>query len=125
MKAVILYGGQELDYVYLKHLMAKKTRLIWTKNMREMKEILKQLQHIDLMLMELNMEESEKLKAARTLNQLLPETPKIAIVDFLPEKKDREDIYTIFQDIIVKPIKRKTFFETIDKYVTLENHYSG
>lgn len=125
MKAVILYGGQELDYVYLKHLMAKKTRLIWTKNMREMKEILKQLQHIDLMLMELNMEESEKLKAARTLNQFLPETPKIAIVDFLPEKKDREDIYTIFQDIIVKPIKRKTFFETIDKYVTLENHYSG
>jgi len=123
MQTIILCGGQEIDYVYLKHLMAKNTQLIWTKNVRELKEMLKKLPRVHLMLIELNMEESEKLKAASITNQLLPETPKIAIVNFLPEKKDRDDILTVFQDIIVKPIKRKTFFETIEKYVTLENHY--
>ncbi len=117
-KNIIIAEDEDASYFYIeKILRSTKANIFWAKNGRESLEIVDKIQHIDLILMDIQMPEMDGYEAITEIKKINNRIPVIAQTAFAFIDQKEKIMSSGFDDLLPKPFKSKDLFTTICKHL--------
>jgi len=116
-KIILIAEDIDSNYLFLEAVLKyTKAKTFWAKNGKIAVDMCKN-QHIDIVLMDIQMPVMDGLEATKMIKLFNPKIPVIAQTAFAMEN-DREKILAAGCDgYISKPIRLDTLFSTLNKYL--------
>ena len=121
-KTVLIVEDNETSNIYFEAALRKtKANLIWSKNGVDAVEIAKKNEHIDLILMDINMPRMDGIEATRIIKSLFPNIIIVVQTAFILSGEERMCQEAGCDEFITKPIRLKYLLDTIDHYLRTQN----
>lgn len=116
---ILIAEDVESNFLYLKAVLSKlNAKIFWAKNGIEAVDICND-EHIDLVLMDLQMPEMNGYEATKILKRKFPQLPIVAQTAFAMSD-DREKAMDVgCDDYLAKPIKSKDLLGVVEKFIKL------
>lgn len=117
-KTVLIVEDNETSNIYFEAALRKtKAKLIWAKNGKEAIDIVNKTEHIDLILMDINMPIMDGIEATRIIKEIRPEIIIVVQTAFILSGEERLCHEAGCDEFITKPIRLKYLLDTIDHYL--------
>lgn len=119
-KTVLIVEDNETSNIYFEAALRKtKATLIWAKNGFDAVEIVKNNNHIDLILMDINMPKMDGIEATRIVKSLFPHIIIVVQTAFILSGEERMCQEAGCDEFITKPIRLKYLLDTINRYLAV------
>jgi signal transduction histidine kinase/CheY-like chemotaxis protein len=116
-KTVLVAEDEESNFELLNiHLEQLGLDVLWAKNGREAVELVKENDHIGLVLMDIKMPLMTGLEATEIIRKLKPQLPVIAQTAYAMPQDNENALRSGCTDIITKPIKIEELKKILEKY---------
>ncbi|MDX9881291.1 MAG: response regulator [Prolixibacteraceae bacterium] len=114
---ILIAEDVESNFLYLNAVLSKiDAKIFWAKNGTEAVEIFKS-QHIDLILMDLQMPDMNGFEATKAIKMINPTIPVIAQTAFAMADDREKAIQSGCDDYLAKPIKSNDLLSVVKKYL--------
>ena len=119
-RVLLITEDEEVNYFYLKTLLKRTSaRIIRAKNGQEAVDIITTSQdHVDLILMDINMPVMDGYEALKQIKSLHPDIPIIAQTAYTLTDDRHKCLKAGFTDYIAKPINRIALLRLVDAILT-------
>jgi CheY-like chemotaxis protein len=115
---ILIAEDVESNFLYLNAVLRKiKAHIYWAKNGKEAVDIFRSKDHIDLILMDLQMPGMNGYEATRIIKLENPSVPVIAQTAFAMSDDREKALEAGCDDYLAKPIKSKDLLNTVEKYL--------
>jgi len=115
---ILIAEDVESNFLYLKAVLSKLNATIyWAKNGVEAIEICDREQHMDLVLMDLQMPEMNGYEATEILKKKFPDMPIVAQTAFAMSDDREKAIDAGCDDYLAKPIKSKDLLSMVEQFM--------
>lgn len=117
-KTILIVEDNETSNIYFEAALRKtKANLIWAKNGLDAIEIVKKTEHLDLILMDINMPKMDGIEATRIIKETRPEIIIVVQTAFILSGEERLCQEAGCDEFITKPIRLKYLLDTINRYL--------
>jgi hypothetical protein len=117
-KTILIVEDNETSNIYFEAALRKtKASLIWAKNGLDALEIVKKTEHLDLILMDINMPKMDGIEATRIIKESRPEIIIVVQTAFILSGEERLCQEAGCDEFITKPIRLKYLLDTINRYL--------
>ncbi|HAQ21556.1 MAG TPA: response regulator [Prolixibacteraceae bacterium] len=117
-KSVLVVEDNETSNIYFEAALRKtKARLMWAKNGMDAVEIVKKTEHLDLILMDINMPKMDGMEATKIIKDMRPEIIIVVQTAFILSGEERLCHEAGCDEFITKPIRLKYLLDTINHYL--------
>ncbi len=117
-KIIVLAEDEESNYFFIQEVLRKtKAQLIWAKDGQELIDILQKNNHIDLILMDIQMPRMNGYQAIKKIKELGYNTPIIAQTAYAMIEEKEEILSLGFDSYISKPIQINLLINTISNFI--------
>lgn len=117
-KTVLVVEDNETSNIYFEAALRKtKAKLLWAKNGLDAIEIVKKTEHVDLILMDINMPKMDGIEATKVIKEMRPETIIVVQTAFILSGEERLCHEAGCDEFITKPIRLKYLLATINNYL--------
>ncbi len=117
-KTILIVEDNETSNIYFEAALRKtKANLIWAKNGLDAVEIVKKTEHLDLILMDINMPKMDGIEATRIIKETHPEIIIVVQTAFILSGEERLCQEAGCDEFITKPIRLKYLLDTINRYL--------
>ncbi|MBL7969240.1 MAG: response regulator [Prolixibacteraceae bacterium] len=117
-KTILIVEDNETSNIYFEAALRKtKANLIWAKNGLDAIEIVKKTEHLDLILMDINMPKMDGIEATRIIKETRPEIIIVVQTAFILSGEERMCQEAGCDEFITKPIRLKYLLDTINRYL--------
>jgi len=117
-KSVLVVEDNETSNIYFEAALRKtKAKLMWAKNGVDAIEIVKKTEHIDLILMDINMPKMDGIEATKIIKEMRPEIIIVVQTAFILSGEERLCQEAGCDEFITKPIRLKYLLDTINHYL--------
>jgi len=99
------------------YLRPTSAQLIWAMDGEKAVELAKEIESLDLILMDIRMPKLDGYEATKKIREFLPEIPIIAQTAYVMPEEKYKVTNVGCNDLITKPLIRETFLKTISKYL--------
>jgi CheY-like chemotaxis protein len=116
-KTILIAEDEETNYYLVQeYLEFTKANLLWAQDGKEVIEMAKNNDAIDLILMDIRMPEIDGYEAMKIIKLFKPDIPIVAVTAFAVNGDREKALKMGFIDFISKPISRKILLEVLTKY---------
>lgn len=117
-KTVLIAEDNETSSFYFKAALKKlNADTIWAKNGKEAVDIFRLNEHIDLVLMDLNMPEMDGFEATKLMKKLRPKIPVIAQSAYILSGEENRSLEVGCGEFLAKPIRLNLLIEAIARHL--------
>lgn len=117
-KTILIVEDNETSNIYFEAALRKtKANLIWAKNGLDAVEIVKKTEHLDLILMDINMPKMDGIEATRIIKETRPEIIIVVQTAFILSGEERMCQEAGCDEFITKPIRLKYLLDTVNRYL--------
>jgi CheY-like chemotaxis protein len=117
-KTVLVVEDNETSNIYFEAALRKtKAQLLWAKNGVDAIEIVRKTDHIDLILMDINMPKMDGIEATKIIKELCPNIIIVVQTAFILSGEERLCHEAGCDEFITKPIRLKYLLDTINNYL--------
>ncbi len=117
-KTILIVEDNETSNIYFEAALRKtKANLIWAKNGLDAVEIVKKTEHLDLILMDINMPKMDGIEATRIIKEIRPEIIIVVQTAFILSGEERMCQEAGCDEFITKPIRLKYLLDTVNRYL--------
>lgn len=118
-KVFLIVEDNKNNYELLETFLKKtKANIIWVKDGRDAVNTCRERKDIDLVLMDIQLKTLNGFDATRQIREFDKDIPIIAQTAYAMIDDREKSLRAGCTDYISKPIRKKTFLSTIDKYVS-------
>lgn len=115
ISTILIAEDEYSNFKYLYEVLhSDNIEILHANNGKEAVELCKKSNDINLILMDLKMPVMDGTAAARKIKEFRPELPIIAQTAYIPEE---ENLNSVFDDLIAKPINRNDLREKMSKFL--------
>ncbi len=116
---LVVEDNETSVFYYTAALKKTNATTIWAKNGREAIDFFKNNgNHIDLVLMDLNMPEMDGFEATRQIKMLNPAVPIIVQSAFILSDEETKSYEAGCDEFLVKPVRLSVLLEVVSKYLS-------
>jgi CheY-like chemotaxis protein len=117
-KTVLIVEDNETSNIYFEAALRKtKSQLIWAKNGLEAVKIVRN-NHIDLILMDINMPKMDGIEATRIIKTEFPSIIIVVQTAFILSGEEKLCMEAGCDEFITKPIRLKYLLDTLNHYLS-------
>lgn len=117
-KTVLIVEDNETSNIYFEAALRKtNAKLIWAKNGFDAVEIVKKTDHVDLILMDINMPIMDGIEATRIIKSSYPKIIIVVQTAFILSGEERLCQEAGCDEFITKPIRLKYLLDTLNQYL--------
>lgn len=117
-KIILIAEDMEMNFVLLKKTLEQsKANILRAKNGKEMVDIIKSNQHVDIVLLDMGMPVMDGYEATKLLRSEGFDVPIIAQTAFALDNERERVLEAGCNDYVEKPIKKDVLFEKINKFI--------
>ena len=117
-KTILVAEDDESSYMFIREIMIKTgARFIRAENGKQVADIVKKHEEIDLILMDVLLPEMDGYEATRNVKKLFPDLPVIAQTAFAMEGDKEKSILAGCDDYITKPLHVKNLLAKINQFI--------
>jgi CheY-like chemotaxis protein len=117
-KTILVAEDDDSSYMFIREIMIKTgARFIRAENGKQVADIVKKHEEIDLILMDVLLPEMDGYEATRNVKKLFPDLPVIAQTAFAMEGDKEKSILAGCDDYITKPLHVKNLLAKINQFI--------
>ncbi len=120
-KTILIAEDEDSNYLYLEAVLQKTgVKLLWARNGEEAIEACKKDDHVDLVLMDLQMPNINGYQAREAIKEIFPDTPQIAQTAFAMADDEKRAMDAGFDAYISKPIRKNNLLALVGRFLNPE-----
>jgi PAS domain S-box-containing protein len=119
---ILVAEDEEMNFILLKELLRPyKLNIIHAENGLEATNMVREMEQIDLVLMDLKMPVMDGFEATRMIRDFRPELPVLALTAYSQESDKQRAKESGCCEVMIKPIERRILYENLNTYLNLRN----
>jgi signal transduction histidine kinase/ActR/RegA family two-component response regulator len=122
-KTILIAEAKQHNYLHVSELLAgSQANIIYVSNGHEALQTCKAAKQIDMVIMDIHMAEMDGFEAAKSIRELMPDLPLIALTPHASMKEEEKAIKCGFNEYCVRPLEVSKLKALINKY--LDNYFN-
>lgn len=119
-KKILLVEDEDANHIFIAAALKRtKVDLLWAKDGREAVDMCREMDDIDLVLMDIRLPELDGYEATRQIKTFRPNLPIVAQTAYVMSNEKGKVLQAGCNDLITKPIRLKVLLSVCSKYLDL------
>lgn len=117
-KVILIAEDEKINFLFLKSVFQDNgAEILWAKNGKEVIEICRNHKKIDLVLMDIQMPETDGLNATQHIKSENPSLPVIAQTAYSTDDDRNKALEAGCDDFLAKPVRPGNLMATVERYL--------